>query len=50
MTSGLLSSSEGQVGIVLEAWQGNRDASIGEAGETLSHSCCHRDIGIPINF
>ena len=36
--------------IVLEAWQGNMDSSRGEAGEPVSHSSCHRDIGIPINF
>ena len=49
-TSELLSRCEGQLGIVLEAWQGNRDASRGEVGEPVSHSSCHRDIGIPINF
>ena len=31
-TSGLLSSCEGQLWILLNAWQGNRDASRGEAG------------------
>ena len=50
MTSGLLSSCEGHLGILLEAWNSNRDASQGEAGEPGSHSSCHRDIGIPINF
>ena len=49
-TSGLLSSYEGQLRNLLEAWQGNRDASQGEAGEPGSLSICHSDIGIPINF
>ena len=46
-TSELLSSSKGHL---LEAWQGNRDASRGEAGDPVSLSSSHRDIGIPINF
>ena len=49
-TSGLLSSCEGHLGILLEACQSNRDASRGEAGEPESLSSSHRDIGIPINF
>ena len=35
---------------LLEAWQGNRDASRVEAGDTGSLSSCHRNNGIPINF
>ena len=49
-TSGLLSSFEGHLGILLEAWQGNRDMSRGEAGDPGSLSSCHSDIGIPIDF
>ena len=49
-TSGLLSSCEGHLTILLEAWQGNMDASQGEAGGPVSLSSCHRDIGILINF
>ena len=48
--SGLLSSCEGCLGILLKAWQGNRDASLSEAGDPDSLSSCHRHIGIPINF
>ena len=48
--SGLLSSCEGDLRILLEAWQGNRDASRCEAGDPVSLSSCHRVIGIPINF
>ena len=50
MASGLLSSCEGIHGILLEACQGNRDTSRGEAEDPGSLSSCHRDIGIPINF
>ena len=50
VTSGLLSSCRGYLGTILEAWQGNRNASRGEAGEPGSHSSCHRHIGVPINF
>ena len=49
-TSGLLSSCEGYLGILLKAWQSNRDASLSEAGDPDSLSSCHRHIGIPINF
>ena len=49
-TSGLLSSCEGHLRILLEAWQGNRDATRGEAGDQGSLSICHSDIGIPINL
>ena len=49
MTSGLLSSCEGHLGIHHEAWQGNRNTSPGEAGDPVSLSICHRDIRFPIN-
>ena len=49
-TSGLLSSCEENFSVLLEAWEGNRDASWGEAGDPGFLSSCHRDIGIPINF
>ena len=49
-TSGLLSRCDGHVGFLLEAWQGNRDASQGEPGDPGSLSSCHRDIEIPISF
>ena len=48
-TSGLLSSYEEHLRNLLGAWQGNTDASRGEAGYPWSHSSCHSDIGIPIN-
>ena len=41
---------EGHVRYLLEAWQGNTDASRGEAREPVSLYSCHRDTGIPINF
>ena len=50
VTSGILSSCLGHLGILLEAWQGNMDASRGEMGDQLFFSSCHSDIGIPINF
>ena len=50
MTSGLLSSFQGHLGILFKAWQGNRDASQGEVGDPGFLSSCHRHIGIPINF
>ena len=50
VTSGPLSSSEGHLGILFEAWQGKRDTSQCEAGDPGSLSNCHSDIGIPINF
>ena len=49
-TSGLLPSCQGQLGILLEAWQGNWDASPAEAGDQGSLSTCHRNLGTPINF
>ena len=35
VTSGLLSTCEGQLGILLEAWQGNRSDSQGKAGDPV---------------
>ena len=49
-TSGLLYSCEVHLWILLQVWQGNSDASQGEAGDPGSLSSCHRDIGIPIHF
>ena len=49
-TSGLLSSCEGHFSIFLKAWHGKRDVSGGERGDPGSHSSCHGDIGIPMNF
>ena len=49
-TSALLLSCQGNLEILLKAWQGNRDASRGEAGDPVSISSFHRDTGIPINF
>ena len=48
-TSGLLSSYEEHLRNLLGAWQGNTDASRGEAVDRGSLSSCHSDIGIPIN-
>ena len=50
MTSRLLSSYEGHLRYLLEAWQGNTDASRGVAGDPVYLSICHSDIGIPNNF
>ena len=50
MRSGLLSGYKVHPRTLLEAWQGNTDASGGEAGDRVSLSSCHCDIGIPINF
>ena len=36
VTLGLLSSCDGHLGILLEDWQGNRDASRGETGDPES--------------
>ena len=49
-TSRLLSSYDGQLRNLLEAWKGNMDTSQGEAGDEGSLSRCQNDIGIPINF
>ena len=48
--SGLLSSYEGHLRNLHEAWQGNKDISRGEARDVVSLSSFHRDIGIPVNF
>ena len=48
--TGLLSSYEGHLRNLHEAWQGNTDTSSGEGGDGLSLSSWHRDIGILINF
>ena len=50
MTSGLVSSYEGHRRNLLEAWQGNTNASRGEVGDRQSLSSCHSDTGFPINF
>ena len=49
-TSGLLPSCEGQLRILIEAWQGNRNDSLGESGDTGSPSIYHSFIGIPIHY
>ena len=49
-TLGLLSSCQGLFGVLLELWQGNQDASRVEAGNPESGSCCHRDLGLHIDF
>ena len=49
-TSGLLSSCQGHLGILLEAWQGNRDDCLCELGDPVSLSIYHSYIGIPINY
>ena len=50
VTTGLMSSYEGHLRSLLEAWQGNTNASGGEEGDPVSLSSCHSDIGIPSNF
>ena len=45
-----MSSYEGHLKYHLEAWEGNMDASQIEAGDRVSLSSCHSDIGIAINF
>ena len=48
-SSGLLSSYEGHLRNLFEAWQGNSYVSRGEAGDPVPLSSCHNDIGIPIH-
>ena len=48
--SGLLSSYDGHLRNLNEAWQDNMDASGGEAGDQGSLSSWKSDIGIPIHF
>ena len=50
MTSELLSSYNGHIRNLNEAWQDHTDASGCEAGDQASLSSWHSDIGIPINF
>ena len=49
-TSRLLSSYEGHLRYLLEASQGNTNASGGEAGDPGYLTSCHCDTGIPNNF
>ena len=49
-TSGYLSSYEGNLRNLLEAWQGITDPSRSAARDQGSLSSCHSDIGIPGNF
>ena len=46
----LLSSYEAHLRNLLEAWQGNTEASQYEAGDQVSLSSFDCDIGIPINI
>ena len=50
VTSGLLSSYDGDLVNLNYAWQENTDASAGEPGGQLSLISWHSYIGIPINF
>ena len=50
VTSGVLSRYEGHLRNLHKAWQGNTDAAQGEAGDLVSLSSWHSDIGFPINF
>ena len=50
MKSGPLSSYDGHLRNLNEAWQENTDSSGGQAGDQASLSSWHSDIGIPINF
>ena len=50
MTSGLLSSYEGHLRNLHNAWQEIMDASQHEAGDPVSLSIWHSYIGITINF
>ena len=49
-TSGLLSSYDGHLRNLKDAWQDNMDDSGGEAGERVSLSSWNSDTGIPIHF
>ena len=49
-TSGLLSSYDGHLRNLNYTWQGNTEASGGEAGDRGSLSSCKSDIGIQIHF
>ena len=50
VTSGLMFTYERQLRNLHEAWQGSMYTFRGEVEEKVSLSCCHSDIGIPINF
>ena len=50
VTSGLLSTYEGNLRNHHESWQGNTDVSRVDLGDQGPLSHCHSDIGIPINF
>ena len=50
VTSGLLSSYEGHLRNLHDAWHCNTDASRGEGGDGASLSSGQSDLGIPINF
>ena len=50
VASGLLSSYNGHLWNLHEAWQGNTDTFRSEAGDRESLFSCHPNIGIPINF
>ena len=45
VTSGLLSNYEGHISNLFKAWNGHRDASRGEAGDPVSLSSFHSDMG-----
>ena len=49
-TAGLLSSYEGHLRKLLEAWQSNPDSTRCEVGDPDSLPTCHSDFGIPIIF
>ena len=49
-TSGLLSSYDGHLRNLNDAWQDITDTSGGESGDQASLSSWHSDTGIPINF
>ena len=50
MKSGLLSSYDGHLRNLNEAWQDNTEASVGEVGNQASFSIWHSYIGVPIKF
>ena len=45
-----MSSYEGHLKNLLDAWQGNTEASRGKEGDPVNLSSSHSDIGITINF
>ena len=50
LMSGFLSSYDGHLRNLNYAWQDNTDASGGEAGDRVSHSIWHSDIGFTTHF